>query len=178
MFAKLQSTRLRRDKVLAGLTSVLSVFSMSLLLFIQDSTASTRVWMPVCSEQNSSGDALCEYQLSIIGIPVKVATESRYYIRRMLGIQLEWDKPETEHWGYSVDKGAWSEHNTINNKRLSITEVRCKNIQEQRLGLQRSPLTFSEVWNDRACRTLRWGITEQLKRQSFHLSSLTNNKEH
>ncbi len=92
MFAELQSTRLRRDKVLAALTSVLSVFSMSLLLFIQDSTASTRVWMPVCSEQNSSGGAFCEYQLSTIGILVRVATESINYIRQWLGVQREQDR--------------------------------------------------------------------------------------
>ena len=39
MFAKLQSTRLRRDEVLTAITSVLSVFNMSLLLFIKDKTS-------------------------------------------------------------------------------------------------------------------------------------------
>ena len=43
IFAELQSTRLRRDEVPTAITSALSVFSMSLLLLIQDSTASTRV---------------------------------------------------------------------------------------------------------------------------------------
>ena len=137
MFAELQSTRLRRDKVLAALTSVLSVFSMSLLLFIQDSTASTRVWMPVCSEQNLSGGPFCEYQLSTIGILVRVATESINYIRQWLGVQREQDRSRNGTMGYSVDKGARSKQNIINNNRLAtITEVECKTIQEQRLGLQ------------------------------------------
>ena len=43
MFAELQSTLLRRDKVPAAITSVLSVFSMSLLLFIQDTMSSIHV---------------------------------------------------------------------------------------------------------------------------------------
>ena len=38
MFVELQSTQLRRDEVLTAITSVLSVFNMSLLLFIQDKT--------------------------------------------------------------------------------------------------------------------------------------------
>ena len=64
MFAELQSTRLRRDEVPTAITSVLSVFNMSLLLFIHDKTSPIHVWMPVCTEKNSSGGALWESSVS------------------------------------------------------------------------------------------------------------------
>ena len=61
MFAELQSTQLRRDEVTKAITSVLSVFNMSLLLFIQNKTSSIHVWMPVCTEENSEKDFCGHY---------------------------------------------------------------------------------------------------------------------
>ena len=54
MFAKLQSIPLRWDEVPTAITSVLSLFNISLLLLIQDKMSSIHVWMPVCTEPNSS----------------------------------------------------------------------------------------------------------------------------
>ena len=64
MFAELQSTQLRWDEMPIAIISVLSVFNMSLLLFIHNKMSSIHVWMPVSTEQSSSGGALCESSVS------------------------------------------------------------------------------------------------------------------
>ena len=113
MSAESLSTSLRRDEVTTAITSVLSAFSMSLLLFVHDKTSSVHVWMPGWTERNSSGGALC-----IISI-VKVSLMIRHYIRQRLGVQCEQDRSQNSTLGDSIHMGARSRHNTINNDRLT-----------------------------------------------------------
>ena len=54
MSAESVSTSLQRNEALTAIAFVLSVFNMSLLLFIHDKTSS---WMPDWTERNSSGGA-------------------------------------------------------------------------------------------------------------------------
>ena len=60
MSAESLSTSLRRDEALRAIISVLSVFNMSLLLLIYEKLLSVYIWMPVWTELNSPGGALCD----------------------------------------------------------------------------------------------------------------------
>ena len=64
MLADSQFTSLRFEDVPTGITSVLSVLSFNLLLFIQRRTSSIHDWILDCADKNSWGGALFESSVS------------------------------------------------------------------------------------------------------------------
>ena len=113
-----------------AITFVLLVFSMSLLLLLQNvinpslKACLYRTILIRCLYRTILIRWCALLDLSIISIPVKVAPLSGYYILQRLGIYLEQNRTQNGTLGYSIHKGARSRRNTINhNKLATITDI-------------------------------------------------------
>ena len=132
----LLSTDSRQDAEPTGIISVLSVFNLSLLLFILSRTSSIHVWNTGLNRKELIGWGTIG-QLSVIGVLVIVTIVDRNHIWQRLRVQGKHDRSQHGTLGHTVHKRAGGGHNTINNDWLkTATQIGDKPVEDAKCCLK------------------------------------------